>query len=108
MTAYDKARATYWDAQRAFRDVAVATIAAAIPEGMAYAVFEINDTPRLSLSCYLDADGNEHHDDTAEPWDTIDDIANDTEAYNWDEADSFMPENDTDGRFLIAAEAVAR
>lgn len=95
---YEEARKNFWNHQRAFRDFAITEIQRRMPKGVETIVLEINDTPRLTVLDLLTADGAsvlEDYDASAE-YEVLDDIANDMEAYTWDEAASFLDNLDGD------------
>lgn len=108
MSAYEDARKAYWNAQSEFRRVAINQIIDLIPEGMAGAVLEINDTPRLALSHFIrEGDGQSISADAfgEEVEAEIDGIANDMEAGTWDEAESFLARCG-DESFIVERESI--
>jgi hypothetical protein len=108
-TEYERLRSAYWDAQRVFRERAVDEIIALLPVGIDAVTLQINDTPRLAMHRYVDSDGVEWYPEDwleehpgGDPYadDAIDQIANDLEANDWDEADSFLMSTG-DGRTFV-------
>lgn len=102
--SYEAARSAFWDAQSAFRREAEREMQRLMPEGVATVVLEINDTPRLTVTDLLHADGSswldEHEDD--DTFAALDQIASDMEALTWHEADSFLASKGD--RFIIEKE----
>jgi hypothetical protein len=108
MSEYTDMRAAYWELQREFRNAAIAEIVRLMPDGVDTVVLEVNDTPRLAVVDMLDANGDSLQG--GDYWDEfqhdlLDQIANDMEAYTWDEADSFLPsEAPGSSRYIITRE----
>ena len=99
-TEYNEVRAAYWDAQSQFRQAAIDEMFRLAPAEVDTIVLELNDTPRLSLHTFLDANDADLSDET-EVWDLVDSIASDMEVGDWDEADSFLLRGESPDQFII-------
>lgn len=103
--SYLAARDAAWEAQRVHRNAAAEEIRRLMPEGVQTVVFTINDTPRLALDAYRDAQGEEIEvDQTTDPLaDLIDTIASETECRDWYDAADFLHTDhaDPNNRFII-------
>lgn len=106
---YNELRDAYWNAQRAFREVAIAEIQRRMPEGVETVVLDFNDTPRLTVVALIDAEGNDvlmEHDCSPE-YEDMDGAAADMEFADWDEARSYLMRHGDGIRFAIQRETAS-
>lgn len=99
-TEYETIRAAYWEAQREFRAAGEAEMLRVLPDEIRTIRLQINDTPRLTVTELLDEAGVDRTEDFGDAWEIVDQIANDMEAFTWEEADSFLM-GDGEGGFTI-------
>ena len=105
---YGKKQSLYWGAQIAFRKAAIAEVQRLMPDTVARVILEMNYTPRLTVTDLLDVHGKSVlNTDTGgviggadDLFDRLDQIAADTESFEFDEASSFLFRYD-DFRFYI-------
>ena len=106
MSNYERAMSAYVKALSEMRQESVEEIRRLMPDGVAYVILEVNDTPRLTLSAMVYEDGSEtdgyEHEESG-LYDQIDEVASCTDVTNWDDARSFLPRDEI-GRFVIGRE----
>lgn len=84
------------DADNAFAAASIAEIRRLMPDHVAVVHVEINDTPRLAVRDWLDADGESVLDDMHPAYDAMDDVAASIGWREWDDADSWLLRVDGD------------
>lgn len=107
---YTAARQLYWEQQTDFRRTAIREIRRILPAKVHAVILEIGDsidTPRLTVSGWLDNHGRERETYELEGsgvYDAVDQIASDMEAPSWHEAQSFLRRADDGEHFIIHRE----
>ncbi|MFD5864378.1 hypothetical protein ACFWGP_05465 [Agromyces sp. NPDC127015] len=80
----------YWDAQDRHRETSIRELARLIPEGCVAAILELNETPRMAVHAFRDADSNDLDPTEFEGFDQIDDVAMQLDFADWEGADSWL------------------
>lgn len=86
---YVAARQAAWKAQDAFETAAMNELLRMIPDNAEAITLTINDTPRLTVTGLIDANGNEVEMDDGW-WDAADSIATELDVHDDDHASNFL------------------
>lgn len=93
--AFRAARAAFLEAERRFQSAAHAELVRLLPDGVHAFLFDINDTPRLTLTAFRTEDGEECEPEELEDYapgvaDAVDMIAAELGMQDWEDADDLF------------------
>ncbi len=92
-STYQEALAAVIAADNAFVDASIAEIQRLMPEGVAAVYVHLNDTPRLAVWTWVDANGADVLDDTSDAYDSMEEVAAALGWHDFYEADNYLLES---------------